>query len=59
MVNKVSVKYLIGRELTGQETKTLEWLNGWDRETSSTIAQLIQAAYQNGLKEGGLANEQA
>ncbi|AWP30733.1 hypothetical protein [Paenibacillus sp. Cedars] len=51
MINKIGVKHLIGRELTNQETSVLEWLNGWEEETSSTIAGLIQAAYQHGKQE--------
>ena len=48
MINKVSVAALIGRELTDREVTVLEWLNGWEPDTSSTVAKLIQAAYQNG-----------
>lgn len=48
MINKVSVAALIGRELTDREVSVLEWLNGWEQDTSSTVAKLVQAAYQNG-----------
>ncbi|WP_369696082.1 AbrB/MazE/SpoVT family DNA-binding domain-containing protein [Paenibacillus lautus] len=48
MINKLSVAALIGRELTDPEATVLEWLNGWESATSSTVAKLIQAAYQNG-----------
>ncbi|MPY20259.1 hypothetical protein [Paenibacillus glucanolyticus] len=51
MINKIGVKHLIGRELTNQETSVLEWLNGWEEETSSIIAGLIHAAYQHGKQE--------
>lgn len=48
MINKLAIAALIGRELTDREVTVLEWLNGWEPDTSSIVAKLIQAAYQNG-----------
>ncbi|MFB6471245.1 hypothetical protein ACFCW7_00125 [Paenibacillus glucanolyticus] len=59
MINKIGVKHLIGRELTHQETSVLEWLNGWEEETSSTIAGLIQAAHQHGKQESTVTSSKS
>lgn len=59
MINKIILKSLIGRELTETEIRKIEWLNGWDQETSSAIAQIIKAAYQNGLREAQSNNKGA
>lgn len=48
MIVKDNVEHLIGRELTEKEIRTIEWLNNWEKDTSSTIAHLINAAYING-----------
>lgn len=51
MIDQGSVEHLIGRELTEREASTITWLNGWEKETSGTIAHLINAAYLNGRLE--------
>lgn len=56
MIKEDGVEYLIGRKLTEKELRTIEWLNGWEEETSSTIARLILAAYQNGEREAKAIN---
>lgn len=51
MINKISIRHLIGRELTPKEIEILERLNGCEKEMSGTVAHLIKAAYLNGRLE--------
>lgn len=51
MIDKTSVEFLIGRELTEKEIRVVKWLNGWEKDTSGAIAHLINAAYLNGRLE--------
>lgn len=48
MINKASISNYVGRALTEQETRIIDWLNGWDADTYNTVGRLIQSAYENG-----------
>lgn len=54
MMDQDSVERLIGRKLTEKELRTIQWLNGWEKETSSTFSHLLKAAYLNGRLEKNL-----
>jgi len=44
------IEELIGRELTDSEKKTIEWLNGWEKETCKNIMNIIISANEHGRK---------
>ncbi|WP_409346776.1 hypothetical protein [Paenibacillus sp. MBLB4367] len=48
----VHIERAIGRGLTDSERKTVEWVNGWERETKLNLMSLIWAARENGFAEG-------
>ncbi|WP_157688721.1 hypothetical protein [Paenibacillus rubinfantis] len=58
MINQDNIERLIGRKLTDKELRTIEWLNGWEKDTSGTIAHLIKTAYLNGRLEKRLNSKE-
>ncbi|WP_019536542.1 hypothetical protein [Paenibacillus ginsengihumi] len=43
---------LLGRDLTESERRTVEWLQGWSRETQENVMTFIVEAWQRGLQFG-------
>lgn len=48
MINKVFVSKLIGRDLTEEETQTIEWVNGFEASTGKNLMGLMLAAHDHG-----------
>lgn len=42
---------ILKRPLTTQETRYVNWLQGWDRETKDTFNGLFEALYEAGKNE--------
>ncbi|RAV18805.1 hypothetical protein [Paenibacillus contaminans] len=51
-MNISDIEQAIGRELTDSERKTIEWLNGWERETKLNFMAIVRAAKENGFIQG-------
>ncbi|WP_199615571.1 hypothetical protein [Paenibacillus alkalitolerans] len=42
------IQSCIGRDLTKEELKTVQWLAGYEKSTTSKIMGIIKSAYDNG-----------
>ncbi|MEC0310146.1 hypothetical protein P4H67_25665 [Paenibacillus lautus] len=58
MIDKCLLMEQIGRDMSDQESRTVDWLNGWSSDTSSTVARLIYSAYENGRQAHVVARAQ-
>lgn len=52
MMNKILLEKSIGRKLNEDENKTVEWVNGWEKQTALNLQGLVLAAKENGFAEG-------
>lgn len=46
------IKPLLGRGLTEEENKKLEWLDSWEDETKEVMLNLFKAVHQAGISVG-------
>lgn len=47
-----NIKPLLGRRLTEEEKRKLEWLEGWENDTKEIMLKLFNDIYQAGVSVG-------
>ncbi|MBP1992561.1 hypothetical protein [Paenibacillus eucommiae] len=50
-MNQIMLEMAIGRQLTELELKVMNWVNGWELETSGALMGLIMDAQEAGFQK--------